>query len=192
MRLTPEFIAEVGWWRWYTGKQDRKKGEMTTSPAFNVVKQIPTGFCDASLGVLGGLCAVKRVYYRMNLPEEVVRRTLKRNAKAAGDFVSINLLEVAAAVLNAYVMIKLRGDGPEREGEAVLIRADNESTVTWIVRCKGGSKRMARVGALMRMMGALEAEGGFCFQARHIPGKLNINSGWYHEVAGGSIKCTTI
>ena len=27
-----------------------------------------------------------------------------------------------------------------------------------------------RVGALMRMMGALEAKGGLCFQARHVRG----------------------
>lgn len=175
LKLTSEFSAEVGWWRWYLGRQDSKKGERITSPAFNVVKQIPTRrwFCDASLGVMGGLCAVKRVFYRMNLPEEVVRRTLKHNSSAEGDFISINLLEVVAAVLTAFVMIKLRGDRPKREGEAVLIRADNSATVTWIGRCKGGTKGMARVGAVMRMMGALEIEGGFCFQAKHIPGKEN-------------------
>lgn len=169
LRLTPEFMAEVRWWRWYMGRRQHKKRELITSPAFNVVKQLPTTrwFYDASLGAAGGLCAVKRVH-RGNFPEEVVRRTPKHNSQAEGDFISINLLEVVAAVLNAFVMLKLRGDRPEKEGEAVLIRADNEATVTWIGQCKGGSKRMARVGALTRMMGALETEGGFYFQARHI------------------------
>ena len=38
---------------------------------------------------------------------------------------------------------------------------------------------MARVGAMMRMMmGALETEGGVCFQAKHISGKEN-------KLAGG-------
>ena len=30
-----------------------------------------------------------------------------------------------------------------------------------------------RVGALMRIMGALEAKGGWCFQARHVRGVNN-------------------
>ena len=34
----------------------------------------------------------------------------------------------------------------------------------------GGGKKQALVGALMRMMGALEARGGWCSQARHVRG----------------------
>ena len=59
---------------------------------------------------------------------------------------------------------------PVRKGEAVLVRADNETAVTWGKRCRGGGKKQALVGALMRMMGALEARRGWCSQARHVRG----------------------
>ena len=50
------------------------------------------------------------------------------------------------------------------------MRSDYESAVTWVRRCRGGGKKQARVRASMSIMGALEARGGSCFQARHVRG----------------------
>ena len=135
-------------------------GEKITAPSFSFVKQLPsrTWFSDASLTAIGGLCMETGVYWRFELPEEVQNRTIK-GGQAVDDLISINLLEVMAMVMAAYVMVDMRGDRPVRKGEAVLMRADNEAAVAWVKRCRGGGKKQARVGALMTMMGALEARG---------------------------------
>ena len=41
------------------------------------------------------------------------------------------------------------------------------------VRGVGGGEESQGIGAMMRMMGALETIGGWCFQARHVPGVEN-------------------
>ena len=86
------------------------------------------------------------------------KRTVK-GGRAGADLISINLLEVMAMVMTAYVMIDLKEERPRRRGEAVLMRADNEAAVTWVRRCRRGGKKQARVGALMRIMATLEAKG---------------------------------
>lgn len=60
-----------------------------------------------------------------------------------------------------FVVIDRKGDRPSRKGAVVLMSAENESAVTWVRSCCGGwSKKQARGGALMRMIGALETTGG--------------------------------
>ena len=73
-------------------------------------------------------------------------------------------------MMTAYVMIDMKGERPRRRGEAVLMRADIEATVTWVKRCRGGRKKQARVWSLMRIMGALEARAGWCSQGRYVRG----------------------
>ena len=71
-------------------------------------------------------------------------------------------------VMTAYVTIDMNGERPyTRIGEAVLMRADNEAAVIRVKICRGGGKKQARVGALIKMMRALEAKGRWCFQAKH-------------------------
>eukprot|EP00752_Nemacystus_decipiens_P007888 g7048.t1 len=41
LKLTPEFMADVGWWRWYLGRAECKVGESITSPAFTFAEQKP-------------------------------------------------------------------------------------------------------------------------------------------------------
>ena len=146
-------------------------GERITAPFFSFVKQRTSRkwFSYASLAATGGLCMETGVYWRFDLPEEVQKPTAK-GGRAVADLISINLLEVMAMAMTAYVMIDMKGERPRRRGEAVLVRADNEAAVTWVRRCRGGGKKQARVGALMRIMGALETKGGWCFQARHVRG----------------------
>ena len=66
------------------------------------------------------------------------------------DLISINVLEVMAMVMTAYVMVDMRKERLVRKGEAVLTRADNEAAVARVERCRVGGKKQARVGALMR------------------------------------------
>ena len=70
-------------------------------------------------------------------------------------------------------MVDMRGERPVRKREAVLMRADNEAAVAWVRRCRGGGKTKVRLGTVMRMIGALEAKRGWCFQARHARGVDN-------------------
>jgi len=167
-------MADVGGWRWFLETGGGYGGESITAPSFSFVKQRPsrTWFSDASLTAIGGLCMETGVYWRFAPPEEVQKRTI-RGGQAVADLISINLLEVMAMVVTAFVMVDMRGERPGRKGEAVLMRADNEAAVTWVKRCRGGGKKQARVGALMRMMGALEGRGRWCFQARHVRGVDN-------------------
>lgn len=56
--------------------------------------------------------------------------------------------------------IYMGGERQARRGGAVRIRANNGSAVAWVKGYRGGGKKQTRGGALMRMMGALEARGG--------------------------------
>ena len=115
------------------------------------------------------MCIETGEYWKLDLPEEVQRRTI-RGGLVAADLISINLLEVTAMVMIAFGMEDMRGERPLRKAEAVLISADNEAAVARGKRCRGGGQRQARAGPLMTIIGVLEAKGGWCFQARHVRG----------------------
>ena len=55
------------------------------------------------------------VYWRFELPEEVHTQTVK-GGRAVADLISINLLEVVAMVMTAYVMIDMRERDRVEEG----------------------------------------------------------------------------
>ena len=110
-------------------------------------------------------------------------------------------------------MIVIRKDLPRREGEAVLMREDNSSAVQWVLNYEEG-KDDVRVGSLMRVLGALEVKGKWCFQAKHVAGVHNslanflnrcehskINAeiwrqrpdvNWCEQVMAGEEKCSAI
>ena len=92
---------------------------------------------------------------------------MKSRARVGYVSLSINVLELFGMVWTAYVMIVIRKDRPGRAGEAVLMRRDNSSAVKWVTNCKG-QKDDVRAGGLMRVLGALEVRGKWCFQAKHV------------------------
>lgn len=51
------------------------------------------------------------------------------------DRVSINLLEVTAMVVTAYVIVVMKEDRPDKEGAAMLLRGDNLSAVQSVIEC---------------------------------------------------------
>ena len=82
------------------------------------------------------------------------------------------MLELFGMGWTAYVTIVIRKDLPDRAGEAVLMRGDNSSAVQWVTNCKGGNDDL-RAGGLIRILGALEVRGKWCFQAKHVAGVDN-------------------
>ncbi|CAB1100196.1 unnamed protein product [Ectocarpus sp. CCAP 1310/34] len=165
-------MAEVGWWRWYLGGGAGEVGRKITAASFSFAKQVPSRswFSDASTRALGGVCMETRVFWRYELPEEVQGRTIRARQKGEGDFICINELELMAMVMTTYVMVISRGDRPEREGEAVIMRADNQNAVSWVKKCGGAGKKKARIGALMRVIGSLGDDWGLVFSGEACTG----------------------
>ena len=56
------------------------------------------------------------------------------------------------------MIIVIRKDLPERDGEAVLLRGDSSSPGRWVTNCKGG-KYDVRAGGMMRIPSQTD-EGG--------------------------------
>ena len=175
LTLDEEFMADVGWWRWYMEREEKEVGGEIAAPSFSFAQQIAsrTVFSDASTKRVGGVCMEKRWYWFWTLPQEVERRTIAHRKHGEGDFMDINLLELLGVVVSAYVLVEMTEDRPGRKGEAVMMRADNTRAVGWVRKCRGGKKDKARVGALMRWLGVLESKGEWCFQAKHVPGVEN-------------------
>ena len=86
--------------------------------------------------------------------------------------ISINLLEMLAMVITAYVMVVQKSDHSSIEGTPVVMLGDNVSAVTWVNKC--GGTRDPRAAFLMRYLGRIEMRAGWCFEAAHIPGVTNV------------------
>ena len=113
LRLTAEYMADVGWWMRYVQQHNIMEGERMVAPFYRFVKQAPERkwFSNASHEAIGGLCLETGVHWRYQLTEEVQLRTV-RSKRGKGDRISINVLGLMAMVMTAYVM---RGDKPDRE-----------------------------------------------------------------------------
>ncbi|CAB1112908.1 unnamed protein product [Ectocarpus sp. CCAP 1310/34] len=109
-------------------------------------------FTDASKSAFGGFCAETGAYFRRALTSDEQSRFVGSSKSVEGvDDISINVLPEA--------------------GNRVQLRGDNEDSVAWIQRCRGGKE--PRSSALMRMLGAIEVSSGWLFQSSHVPGVLN-------------------
>jgi len=85
--------------------------------------------------------------------------------------ISINVLELLGMVVGALVLITQQQYVPQALGDCVQLRRDNEASVAWIQRCRGGKE--PRSGAIMRMLEVVEVSSGWLFQSSHVPGVLN-------------------
>lgn len=68
-------------------------------------------------------------------------------------------------------MTVVYSDTPSTPGEPVLFRGDDVSAVSWVN--KFGGTRDARAVFIIRWLGALKLDLGWCFQASHISGVDN-------------------
>ena len=123
---------------------------------------------DASFGAIGGFCGKLRIYRRYDSPLALSAELKRKPARRETCSVTINLLELVGMVLTARVMHELVRDRPESKGDPILMRGDNFAAVTWANRC--GGARNKRAVLMMRMLGRLEIQGGWRYDAKHIPG----------------------
>ena len=75
LRLMADFVANVGWWRWYVQQGNTKEGRRIAAPFYRSMKQTPEKgwFSDASYEAIGGFYVETGVYWRYQLMEESKR-----------------------------------------------------------------------------------------------------------------------
>ena len=121
---------------------------------------------------LGGFAGNPGVWWRYDLSVDEQQRSSEQTTCASHNKLSINLLELLAMVVTAYVMVVVKEDRPSVAGEPVLMRRDSSSAVTWVNRC--GGTRDPRAVFIMGWLGVLEVNMGWCFESSHIPGSSNV------------------
>ena len=132
---------------------------------YNIVTRPPqlTLFSDASKQAVGGYCSETGQYWRYDLSAEERSRFCGSSASVVGvNDDSINALELLGMLVGAWVFVVGQRRRPASAGYCVLLRGDNESSVAWIQRCRGGKE--PRSGALMRLLGVLEVSSGWLFR----------------------------
>ena len=120
---------------------------------------------------LGGFCWESRVWWWYDLSIDEQQRSSEHTTCASHNKLSNNLLELLAMVVTAYVKV-VKEDRPSIAGEPVLMRGDSLSAVSWVNRC--GGTRDPRAAFIMRWLGVLEVNTGWCFESSHIPGSSNV------------------
>lgn len=170
----PMFHADLDFWRWLAANGLDASGECFSSPMYNIIIRRPsiTMFSDASKRAVGGYCQETGRYFRYDLSPEERSRFVGSSKSVVGiNDMSINVLELPGMLLGAWLLIIPKQRRPALLGDCVSLRGDNEASVAWIQRCRGGLE--PRSGALMRLLGVLEVASGWNFQASHVPGVLN-------------------
>lgn len=105
------------------------------------------------------------VWWWFDFYQEV--RSRFRERVSGRDDLSINVLELLAMAVSAYVFTIESEITPESARDSILMRGDDSSSVTWVNKCRGGRKE-PRAGALMRILGCLEMGSGWCYDAWHV------------------------
>ena len=105
--------------------------------------------------------------------DHVLSRRLKNQPTTKGeDAITINLLELSGMVMTAYVTRAILHDGPDTQGDPLLLRGHNVAAVSWINRCGGSHNRQPYLG--VRLLGRLEITSGWSHHAKHIPGVQDV------------------
>lgn len=174
VELSEEFHADLEWWKWAVYQRALLEGVSLYSSFYKHVYWAPVRhwLSDATPKAIGGFCWELRVWWRYDLSVDEQCRLSKDTTCALHNKLSINLLELLAMVVTAYVMVVVKGDLPTVNGEPVLMRGDSSSAVTWVNRC--GGTRDPRTAFIMRWLGVLEVNAGWCFESVHIPGYSNV------------------
>ena len=164
VELGREFRDDLDFWRWTIDRELLTAGESLSAPCFAAIS-------GASFDAIGGFCRKLGIYWRYDLSLALAAE-LKRKAERRETYsVTINFHGLVGMVLTAWAMHELVGDRPESKGDPILMRGDNFAVVTWAKRC--GGARDKRAGLMMRMLGRLEIQGGYRYDAKHIPGVQN-------------------
>ena len=82
---------------------------------------------------------------------------------------NINQTEMAGMLVNAYILLRCAVRPVQHQ--SVLLRGDNTSAVTWIVRHGTGNRGIA--GVLIRALAMVEIATEMSFDALHVAGSDN-------------------
>ena len=74
--------------------------------------------------------------------------------------------------MTAYVTQVILHDGPDTQGDRVLLKGDDVAAVPWINRCGGSHNRRAALA--IRLVARLEIPSGWSHDAKHIPEVQNV------------------
>ena len=174
-RIGPEFHADMRFWRLLVDGGLGSPSRLLTAPLVCFFDQPYSCllWSDASGDAMGGyfLHAEFRsgVWWRFDFSPEV-RERFRQQAQGRDDL-SINMLELLAMVVGAWVFIVQSEMRLEYARNSIRMMGDNSSSVAWVNKCRGGSE--PRSGAIMRMLGCLEMGSGWCFEAAHVRGVDN-------------------
>jgi|SaaInl74LU_5_DNA_1037368.scaffolds.fasta_scaffold03592_2 hypothetical protein len=174
--ISKELRADIEFFRWAL-RQD--SGVRWDSPLAHVVPRTPIGipYGDACLTGCGGYCVELKFWWHLELPEEIVKRTLLHlSDDSNNDLISINALEFITVIFNycaTLTVLYTSGSGILQYDPfpVILCKTDNTSALSWVNhRCKGS--------ALGRAL-------GFLFVGLLMDSLLGINSEWLNTHDNG-------
>jgi len=173
VRLGWEFHGDLEFWRWALEVKLAEKGESLSAFFFNHVQRTPFRhyLSDASFDAVGGHCPEIKVFWRYQFQPEFTAELKRKAEEKEKSAITINTLELLGMIVTCWVVQTVVGEKPTLPGQAILMRGDNVSAVSWVNRCGGSRDR--RAGLLMRLLGRMEIENKWCHVAKHIPGREN-------------------
>jgi hypothetical protein len=180
VHVSAEIEQDLEFWRWVVS-QDRLTSGVLQAPIAALVKRPPSRvwLCDASHEAIGGLCMHTGRWWRYKLlPRHMALLYTGTDtpaaAVAAGQTpLHINTLELISMVLTVWVLVVGCGHAPAVADEAVLLRNDNMSAVSWAQKGGNNGIKDPRVAAGLRLLGIIEVQSKFCLSAKHIAGLDN-------------------
>lgn len=108
-------------------------------------------------------------WWRLGINQDVRSRFRERESER--DDLRIDVLELLATTIDAYVFTVESEIKPEYARDVILMRGDISSNVTWVNKCRGGEE--PRAGVLVRVLGCFEMGSGWCFDALRMKGVDN-------------------
>ena len=144
LQLTPEFHADVEFWRlMFEGAVGSPLGTLQ-APLYSFCSQSysRTLRSDASGNAMGGYCLESGAWWRVDFDEDV-RNRLREKVEARDDL-SIIFLESLGMVVTAWAFIVLGAYTPQHARETILMRGDNMPAVLWVSHCRGGHRTTIR------------------------------------------------
>ena len=147
----------------------RSNSESRSAPFYAHSKRCPIRrhLSDASFSAVGGYCPELKIFWRYTLDGRLTAELKQKAETIETSAITINLLELAGMFLTAWVVEMIAGDRPQTAGDAVLLRGNNVSAVSWVNKYGGAKDRRAEL--LMRLLGRMEITIGWCSIATHIP-----------------------
>ena len=170
VQLGREFHGDLAFWKWAISRLLVQTGESLSAPFYAHSKRRPVRryLPDASFSAIGGYCPELKIIWGYTLDVRLTAELKRKAETKETSAITINLLELAGMFMTAWVVQMIVGDRPQTAGDAVLLRGDNVSAVSWVNKCGGAKDR--RAGLLMRLLGRMEITSGWCHIAKHIPG----------------------